>query len=51
MTPAVAASDRLLNSLGSSLPPLCPAEWKLVDLLLGWRREIEAKPMPEWVAA
>jgi hypothetical protein len=51
VTPAVAADDRFLNRLGSALPPLNPTDWKLVRLLLGWRDEVVARPMPEWVAA
>jgi hypothetical protein len=50
MTPTQ-ADDRLLNRLGSALPRLNPTDWKLVRLLLGWRDEVEAKPMPEWVTA
>lgn len=50
MTP-VQADDLLLNSLGSSLPPPCPNDWELVNLLLGWRREIEARPIREWERA
>jgi hypothetical protein len=49
MNPAVAASDRLLDSLGSATP-LNPNDWKLVKLLLAWRNEVEREPMPKWVA-
>ncbi len=50
MTP-VRESDILLDSLGSSLPPSFPNDWKLENLLKQWREALEAKPMPKWVAA
>lgn len=49
MTPAVEASNRLLDSLGSALLPVNPNDWKLVRLLLAWRDEVESKSMREWV--
>lgn len=46
MTPAESASDRLLDSLGSSTPQVTD---RLSRVLLAWRDAIEAWPMPEWV--
>lgn len=48
MTP-VQADDRLLDSLGSALPPSNPNDWPLVSALLEWVRSIESVAMPAWV--
>lgn len=48
MTPSVAATDRLLDSLGSATPQVTD---DLSQRLLAWRNAIEARPMPEWVTA
>ncbi len=50
MTP-VQASDILLDSLGSSLPPSFPNDWKVENLLLRWREAVESLPMPRMEVA
>lgn len=51
MTSSVAASDRLLDSIGSATPLVDSTDWTLCGLLLAWRTEVEALPMPRWAVA
>ena len=45
----VQADDRLLDSLGSALPPSNPNDWRLVNALLALRTAVESRPMSAWV--
>lgn len=46
---AVQADDALLDSLGASHPRFSPSDEPLANVLLQWRREVDAEPVAELV--
>ncbi len=46
---AIQADDALLDALSGSPPTFPPADEPLANVLLQWRREVDAEPIPELV--